>query len=431
MKHSNNSLCTSTFSRKITMNYILSIIMLLALNTALFATGTRTIKFTYTHKIKFTDPSNNVNDPLGVSNATLTPGPNQVLGGAPCVPGTDNCVGGSNTVGNTWRVFYNSSNVLDSVQDGPVARRVVPGKYYNPDIMSKVDNNFSTLTDITFELKSGATTVWSHNFALAGISTNASAPTTFDQFDQLSGGTWLGTASVYRNAEGSIILTTAPLITNALETASSLVLTATPTVSGAGLADPVSLTLNVASLCAQGPKIGITKFAQTSANHEGWYLMDGTSNNTITNPNARAAAQLLFGGAGGFIPNTDGLYTVATTTAGQANSLAGVVNNQIIVNNSNINQANLSTAVDGAHIHDVNDSNWGLALQDGNNTNNGTDLDFSPGEINIQSAVLRSWRVNNTNSSHSHSFSIGTATPTPISIQPRSAKLYQFVYLGQ
>jgi hypothetical protein len=50
--------------------------------------------------------------------------------------------------------------------------------------------------------------------------------------------------------------------------------------------------------------------------------------------------------------------------------------------------------------------------------------------MNIQSNVLNNWQVNNSGSSHSHNFSIGTATPTPISIQPRSAKLYQFVYLG-
>jgi hypothetical protein len=78
----------------------------------------------------------------------------------------------------------------------------------------------------------------------------------------------------------------------------------------------------------------------------------------------------------------------------------------------------------------VNTGSYGLALQDGNSTNNGTDLDFSPGEMNIQSNVLNNWQVNNSGSSHSHNFSIGTATPTPISIQPRSAKLYQFVYLG-
>ena len=78
----------------------------------------------------------------------------------------------------------------------------------------------------------------------------------------------------------------------------------------------------------------------------------------------------------------------------------------------------------------MNTGSYGLALQDGNNTNNGTDMDFSAGEMNIQSNVLNNWQVNNSGSSHSHNFSIGTATPTPISIQPRSAKLYQFVYLG-
>jgi hypothetical protein len=156
--------------------------------------------------------------------------------------------------------------------------------------------------------------------------------------------------------------------------------------------------------------------------------MDGALIANISNPNAKAAAQMLF--PSGSLPNMDGLYTVAETTSGQAYNAAGVVNNEIIVNNSNINQANLSTATDGAHVHNVNTGSYGLALQDGNSTNNGTDLDFSPGEMNIQSNVLNNWQVNNSGSSHSHNFSIGTATPTPISIQPRSAKLYQYVYLG-
>ena len=44
--------------------------------------------------------------------------------------------------------------------------------------------------------------------------------------------------------------------------------------------------------------------------------MDGTANASITNVNARAAAYMIFGGAGGNIPNMDGLYTVAETTTG-------------------------------------------------------------------------------------------------------------------
>ena len=160
--------------------------------------------------------------------------------------------------------------------------------------------------------------------------------------------------------------------------------------------------------------------------------MNGISNASITNVNARAAAQMMFGGVAGSIPNMDGLYTVAeTSTTGQAYNAAGVMNNEIIVYNWNINRADFTTANDGAHVHDVFTGQWGLARQDGNNTNNGTDLDFSPGEMNIQSNVLNNWQVDSSNSSHSHSFSIGTVTPTPISIQPRSAKLYQFVYLGQ
>jgi hypothetical protein len=79
-----------------------------------------------------------------------------------------------------------------------------------------------------------------------------------------------------------------------------------------------------------------------------------------------------------------------------------------------------TTATDGAHIHDVHDSYWGLALEDGNNTNNGTDLDFGPYEMNIQSSVLKSWQVDNTNSAHSHTFTTSDAQNSSTGIIPKA-----------
>lgn len=434
MKQSINSICNSIIKRNQTMKYLLMIAMFFSLTTSVLAEGgsARVIEYTYSHKIRFVDPSNNPSDPLGINNATLTAGPNQVIGGADCVPGIANCVGGSNAVGTVDSVYYVNGNPV-TVQSVNTYKRVKMGKYYNPTDMSKLDKTFSNLTSLTYTLKKGGSTVWTITFNYASdlASTSAASPYTFFQFDALTGGTWLGQGSIHRDNEGAIHFTSAPLITSTLDENAEFELTVTPTVTSATIVStPGTATYLGEAICATAPKSGETKYSSVATNHEGWYLMDGTPNANITNDNARAAAQMLFGGAGGNLPNMDGLYTVAETTSGQAYNAAGVVNNEIIVNNSNINQANLSTATDGAHVHNVNTGSYGLALQDGNSTNNGTDLDFSPGEMNIQSNVLNNWQVNNSGSSHSHNFSIGTATPTPISIQPRSAKLYQFVYLG-
>ena len=79
-----------------------------------------------------------------------------------------------------------------------------------------------------------------------------------------------------------------------------------------------------------------------------------------------------------------------------------------------------TTATDGAHIHNVNTGSWGLVLQDGNNTNNGTDLDFGPWEMNIQSNVLNNWQVGSANSEHSHTFTTSDAQNSSTGIIPKA-----------
>ena len=427
MKQSINSICNSIIKRNQTMKYLLMIAMFFSLTTSVLAEGgsARVIEYTYSHKIRFVDPSNHVNDLPGISNPQV--GVN-ITGGADCVPGIANCVGGSNTYGPTWRVFYNNG-VLDSVQDGPVARRVVPGKYYNPTDMSKTDKTFSNLTSLTYTLKKGANTVWSITFNYTNdlASTSAASPYTFFQFDALTGGTLLGQGSIHRDNEGAIHFTSAPLITSTLDENAEFELTVTPTVTSATIVStPGTATYLGEAICATAPKSGETKYSSVSTNHEGWYLMNGTPNANITNVNARAAAQMLFGGELGNLPNMDGLYTVAETTSGQAYTPAGNVNHEVTVSNVNIHAATLSTTDNGNHSHTFTDYYSsipsGATAPTYNYTGSSYSTNFSP------AASL----VNSTSSDgqHNHNVTIGTVSPTPISIQPRSAKLYQFVYLG-
>lgn len=421
MKQFINSLCNSLNNRNQSMKYLVMMAMFFSLSTSVFAEGgARVFEFSYSHRIKFADPSNNIADPLGISNATLTPGPNQVIGGASCIPGIANCVGGSNTTGPTWRVFYNNG-VLDSLQDGPVATRVVPGKYYNPNVLSKTDNTFSGLLSLTFVLTKNGNQIWSTTINYADITANASSPFTFSQNDALAGNTWLGNGSIFKDNNGAIHFTSAPLITSTLDENSEFLLTVTPNASLSSIVTtPLTRTYLGETICAAAPKSGETKYSSIATNHEGWYLMDGTPNSSITSTNARAAAQMLFGGAGGNLPNMDGLYTVAETTSGQAYNAAGVVNNEIIVNNNNIQAATINTTTNGSHSHT-------FSVIQGGDDNNHTG--------NQAAAYDSAWSgvstSTSTDGSHNHSVTIGTGSPTPISIQPRSAKLYQFVYLGK
>lgn len=429
MKQSINSICNSIIKRNQIMKYLLMIAMFFSLTTSVLAEGgsARVIEYTYTHRIRFVDPSNNPSDPLGISNATLTAGPNQVLGGADCVPGIANCVGGSNAVGTVDSVYYVNGTPV-TVQSVNTYKRVKMGKYYNPTDMSKTDKTFSNLTSLTYTLKKGGSTVWTitFNYATDLASTSAASPYTFFQFDALTGGTWLGQGSIHRDNDGAIHFTSAPLITSTLDENAEFELTVTPTVTSPTIVStPGTATYLGEAICATAPKSGETKYSSVATNHEGWYLMDGTPNASITNVNARAAAQMLFGGAPGNLPNMDGLYTVAETTSGQAYTPAGNVNHEVTVSNNNIHAATLSTTGVGNHDHggQTGGANTGV---------NGWEA-FAGGGIpgdgaeNNNPSHLHSIAPDG---AHDHNVTIGVVSPTPFSIQPRSAKLYQFVYLG-
>lgn len=430
MKQFINSICNSFNNRNQTMKYFLIMAMFFALSTSVLAEGgARVFEFSYSHRIKFTDPSNNPSDALGISSPVVG---GNIIGGADCIPGIANCVGGSNTYGPTWRVFYGPSG-LDSIQDGPVARRVVPGKYYNPNVLSKTDKTFSGLTSLTFTLTKGANQVWSTTINYSDITNNSASPFSFNQFDALTGGTWLGEGSIYKDDDGAIHFTSAPLITSTLDEDSDFTLTVTPTASSASIVTtPLTRVYLGETLVSQAPKTGETKYSSNSANHEGWYLMNGISNASITNVNARAAAQMMFGGAGGNIPNMDGLYTVAETTSGQAYNAAGVVNNEITVQNTNIHSATLSAQSAGGHSHAVYPpGNYGWVGYNGTGTvTAGYGFDNSSGEPSLTFATNSAGSTSG-DGAHTHNVLLGQGTPIPISIQPRSAKLYQFVYLGQ
>jgi hypothetical protein len=183
----------------------------------------------------------------------------------------------------------------------------------------------------------------------------------------------------------------------------------------------------IAAMSKKGELIpGDVKYSELTTDHNGWYLMNGRSISTISNVSAQVEASSIFGSN---LPYMDNMYFIADLSTGTR--MTNVGQNSFTVANSNIHAATLTTYTDGAHIHDVSDPYWGLARQDGNNTNNGNDLDFSLEQINIQSNVQKNWQVGSSNSSHSHQLNIGTASPNFIDNRPVSKKMYAFVYLGE
>ena len=414
MKQFINSICNSNINRNQTMKYLLTMAMFFALSASVLAEGgARVIEYTYSHRIKFVDPSNNPNDPLGINNPVV--GVN-IQGGADCVPGIANCVGGSNAVGSVDSVYYVNGSPV-TVQSVNQYQRVKMGKYYNPNDMSKTDKTFSGLVSLTFTLTKNGNQVWSTTINYSDITNNSASPFSFNQFDALTGGTWLGEGSIFKDNDGAIHFTSAPLITSTLDENADFLLTVTPTASSATVnTSPLTRIYLGETLVSQAPKTGETKYSSNSANHEGWYLMNGALVSNIGNVNARAAATILFG-SGGVIPNMDGLYTVATTSA-TPYTLVGDTDNQITVDNTNIHSATLTAASNGAHSHSFQVH----GLDDGN---------FSGGNVAGDATNFKNWQSTTTEGNHTHNVALGVANPTGISIQPYSAQLYQFVYLGQ
>jgi len=390
------------------MKYIAFTLILIACSTSMFG-QIKSVQTGYTQYESVADPKN----------------------GQTCMAGTAYCVGGGT-----------STTTIPS-PDGCIPEKklvtITPGTYSN--FNKEVDNDLSTLTSVLYTVKRK-----SDNVTLYSITINRGVgwPTTPTQFTAnllVSPNTTAVPGSYYRSGDG-ILTITSPSIPGAAASNSEMLVvsidpTCSPTATGTdpytsiGGVDEVftqeySATA-IAAMSKKGELIpGDVKYSELTTDHNGWYLMNGRNVSSITNVTAWQVATDIFGST---LPNMDNTYMIADYSTGTR--MTNVGQNSFTVANNNINAATLTTFTDGAHIHDVSDPNWGLALENGNNTNNGTDLDFSFNEINIQSAVLKSWQVDNTNSSHSHEFNIGTASPNSIDNRPVSKKMYAFVYLGQ
>ncbi|MGA1308162.1 MAG: hypothetical protein ACO30M_09770, partial [Candidatus Kapaibacteriota bacterium] len=302
----------------------------------------------------------------------------------------------------------------------------------------QVDNDLSTLTSIDYSIKrkSDGVTLYSVTLSAPWPSTPTSYAATLLVFP--------GTVSVlgtyHKSSDGTITIKSPSIPGTVVPNSDALIVTVNPScspiatpsgstfTSAGGVDETVTQEYNATAIAAMssfGKLIpGDVKYSELNVDHNGWYKLDGRAISTISNVSAQTVANALYSGT---LPNMSQKYFYADH-GNPADRLTYDGQNTFTVTNSNIQSATLSTANDGAHEHQANPGGgYGLVRKTGVSTPGS--LDNDPDEINVED-LAQSWTVGSTLSEHSHSFTIGTASPTPISIQPRSVKLYQFVYLG-
>lgn len=168
---------------------------------------------------------------------------------------------------------------------------------------------------------------------------------------------------------------------------------------------------------------GSIKHSYQTADHDGWYLLDGRDISTLS-ADAQTIAKSVFGSSATTIPDARDKYMLSVQ-----GSSVGTVNAGSAMT-ATISQANLPT----------NATVSGITLSTSGNHNhaNAWWLNWSFGECyyTSNSGTARLQFINNINTntvSHSHTvtMAIGSSSPTAISTQPASVYLNTFVYLGE
>lgn len=406
------------------MKNILFVIALVFAGIEVMGQATRSVSYNYFHSVVIADANN----------------------GDPCAPGSPNCTGGGLTPATTTNSCGNPVSTMIYTQ-GTYSR------FYKVP-----DENLTTLQSLRYILKNksqGNKVIYDFTVSRGGGGWSSSTPTvtTDPNNDYTFVGSFTQNANIIvNNAEGNIKIETPAISMLYANASDDLEQTIIPTLtsctqvtSGNGFDYPAAGCLAVTNIVqeipgvvasngqtsANGAMLYDVKFSSESADRGGWYLLDGRAINatTIPNPSAREAASLKFGAN---LPNMDGLYTVAETTSGQDYNLSGVVNNEITVTNSNIHSATLAAQSAGGHSHSVfPPGNYGWVGYNGTGTiTSSYGFDNSAGEPSLTFATNSAGSTSG-DGAHTHNVLLGQGTPVPISIQPRSAKLYQLVYLGE
>lgn len=168
-------------------------------------------------------------------------------------------------------------------------------------------------------------------------------------------------------------------------------------------------------IIAQTPVVGDIKYSSNTADHQGWYLLNGRLINTLPSVAQSNASSL---GLATNLPNSDDRYLKAKTVTEVLGAAGG--NSSIVLTQANLpNVTFTGTALSaGAHTHTYNDR--------GNSTVESAELN-NVSKVDNTSAN----RVTGTAGAHTHTFSVSTGGGgTPINYEPSYLVANIFVYLG-
>lgn len=167
---------------------------------------------------------------------------------------------------------------------------------------------------------------------------------------------------------------------------------------------------------------GDVKPSFLSADHDGWYLLDGRS---IASLPATAQANATLLGIGGTLPDAAGRYSMGSTAT--TGDLSG--SDTVTLVRANLAAMNVvyTAASAGAHTHNFAFSNTRITtptVTGGNNIH----VHWLGGTY----AAGAGYGNPTTSLSHNHSYSIDSGgSDLPVSVAPRAINFNYFVYLGQ
>jgi hypothetical protein len=188
------------------------------------------------------------------------------------------------------------------------------------------------------------------------------------------------------------------------------------------------LTTATGTLSTDGALVyhyGDLRYSSVTADHEGWYLLDGRTLSTLPAGAQTRAANL---GITGTLPNAANKY-IKQGTPGTTTGAANVVLTQGNVPNFTLSGNTTSVS----HSHNL--------ISPGNTVVRGTDILQDPaGASNVWqlaggaapgSIAANQTYVSSAGGSHSHTVTIPTGgTATPIALNPNYIQLNYFIYLG-
>jgi hypothetical protein len=207
-------------------------------------------------------------------------------------------------------------------------------------------------------------------------------------------------------------------------------------------------------------KFGDIKQGIQNADHDGWVILDGRANTSLTTTQRAILTSL---GITGALPNASSAYPVQNGTS--LGSVSG--SNTTTLTQANLPSVNFSTSVtnagnhshnvdpggfwsseNGLHSHGSNATGgplgYGLVYANGHATLGGSDYTWgepngyvTPGALNIYNSGNHGHWIDvpntpsSTNGDHGHTVTVSSGgSATPINIAPRSLSVNMFIYLG-